>query len=422
MKFDNLEKKEVSLRQYVEKYVVDHNGLLCSSLYDETLKPWTPEDIKPTDEFINIPYKIWDILNYENSGMTTGAYLAAQSYRFLVTKCDDAFRLAQRSFCGIRYIYELGKQNEEGYFPKTYGGIYSEEASTDQYLYAMKGMMAYRYIAPEEDLQIIKNMITKMTDFWVKRKYRRTYFGIKEMLWPLGRFPSLLLMAYKVSGEHKYIDEFKRLNEKEMVYLAPADSQLYCRINNDRPIEFSEYEKRKGNKVLFRAIGECAAMDIMELDECLQHSDVYKEYWLRSMKQAWYEGKLELTDNGLSQWMFLYDPETRQVSVPEPEYYSESDAMDWSFLRWVGGFLSPRSTMLARVGVNVAKWLPEENAGETLVTILEKISPDDMKQFIDPDGKQILDKHRYQCHEICVDAIVNWLWAYWQGRYERVVI
>jgi hypothetical protein len=264
-------------------------------------------------------------------------------------------------------------------------------------------------------------MIPKMVDFWVQRKYRRTYFGIKDMLWPLGRFPSLLLMAYKVSGQQIYLDEFNRLNEQEKVYLSPADSQIYCRTNVDGPIEFSDYEKRKGNKFLLRGIGECSAMDIMELDECLQHSDAYKEYWLKSMKQMWFEGKLELVENGLSRGMLLYDPKTGNVSSPDSEYYSESNAMDWSFIRWTGGFLSSRSTILARVAVNVAKWLPQENASEVVIKILSEISPSDMKQYIDPDGKQILDKHRYQCHEVCSDSIVNWLWAYWQGRCEHLL-
>ena len=421
MDFKNLSEKETYFRQYTDKYLIREDGVVYSSVFDETLKPWTSKDIKPTDEFINIPYEIWDILNYENSGMTTGAYLAVQSYRYMVTKNEAALQQAQRCFRGIQYIYNVGKQKEVGYFPKIYGGVYSEETSTDQYLYAMKGMMAYMGIAPETDVQAIKSMIPQMVDFWVKRKYRRTYFGIKNMLWPLGRFPSLLLMAHKVSGHKKYLDEFKRLNQEEKIYLSPTDSPIYGRLNADRPVECSDYEKRKDNMFLLRDIGECATMDIMGLDECLQYSNAYKEYWLKSMKQAWYEGQLALTDNGLARVVFCYDPDTKRVTTPDPEYISESGEMDWSFMRWAGGHLCSRSTLLARAGINVAKWLPDENASQVAIKILADISPSNMKENIDPDGQQMLDKHRYRCHDVSVDAIVNWLWAYWQGRHEGAI-
>ena len=45
-----------------------------------------------------------------------------------------------------------------------------------------------------------------------------------------------------------------------------------------------------------------------------------------------------------------------------------------------------------------------------------------MKEYIDPDGKQMLDKHRYLCHVIVGVTITNWLWAYWQGKYNGIGI
>jgi hypothetical protein len=416
----SLKTKAGLLEEYTENFLVDTYGVLYCFINDRTQKPWTTGDFKPGDDFLKVPgFDDAEVSNYENSGMTTGAYLAAQSFKYKSTRDPVALKIAGRTFEGICHIYALGLRKEEGYFPKTYGGKYSEEASTDQYLYAMKGMMVYLDIAPPDHTRAIRSMIPRVVDFWVKRKYRRSYFGIKDMLWPLGRFPSLLIMAWKVSGEQKYLDEFYRLNEEEKVYLEPTEARIGPRLK--KPWQFTEYEKSQDNKLLQRGIEECAAMDIMELDECLQHSDAYKEHWLNSIRQMWREGKLGLTSGGLARVTFLYDPADGTVSVPPPGFIEDNNPINWSFESWAGGFLTARSTMLARVGVHVAKWLPEENASSTLLQILSNIDPNQLRQYIDPDGKQLLEKHRFMCHQVSVDAVTNWLWAYWQGCCEGII-
>ncbi len=417
----SLADKAELLESYAEKYLVDPHGVLYCFINDRTQKPWTRDDFTPDYDFLKVPgFDDAEVSNYENSGMTTGAYLAAQSFKYKSTRDPLALKLAGRTFDGIRHIYALGLQKEEGYFPKNYGDRYSEEASTDQYLYAMKGMTAYFDIAPPDHVRAIRSMIPRMVDFWVKRKYRRSYFGIKDMLWPLGRFPALLLMAWKMSGDKKYLDEFYRLNEEEKVYLKPAEAQLGPRLN--QPWQFTDYEKSRGNKFFLRGIEECAAMDIMELDECLQHSDAYRQHWLNSIRQMWREGKLALTSGGLARVTFLYDPADTAVSTPSPGFINDGNPINWSFESWAGGFLTARSTMLVRVGVHVAKWLPDENAPSTIREILSDIDPNCLRQYIDPDGKQMLEKHRFMCHEVCVDAVANWLWAYWQARFEGIIL
>jgi hypothetical protein len=310
-------------------------------------------------------------------------------------------------------------QKEEGYFPKSYGARISHEISTDQYLYAIKGMMAYRSIAPPDHVAAIGRMIPKMVDFWVKREYRHDYFAIKDMLWPLGRFPSLLFAAYAVSGEGRYRDEARRLNQTHHVYRHPADSQIMVRLEQKSP--FNDLEKRLGNRYLGLCIGECAAMDIMELDECLQHSQDYQTQWLASMAMSWREGKLPLVDRGLSRNWVLYDPANGHVTSPDPQFTGGPDTLKWSYMQWICGSLTARSTMLARVGVHVAKWLPDAGAGETVERILSGVVLADMRHNIDPDGKQMRPEHQFLCKLVDVDAITNWLWAYWQGRHEGVI-
>lgn len=163
---------------------------MLASIDDRTNKPWAPGYIKPTDDFLEVPgFEPWEFMNYENSGMTTGAYLAALSYQHRVTGESEVLSRAERTFQGLVHIYNIGRQQEEGYFPKTYGGRISHEISTDQYLYAIWGLIAYKEIAPEADVATIVHMVASMVDFWTKRDYRYDYFAFKDMLWPMGRFP-----------------------------------------------------------------------------------------------------------------------------------------------------------------------------------------------------------------------------------------
>lgn len=416
----NLQKKAAEFEKYVLDHFIDNNGVIYSRLNKTTKKPWKKQDWQDSYEFLKVPNRApWDIINYENSGMTTGALLAAMSYKYMVTQEENTLKTASLLLKGLNYIFEAGKTLEEGFFPKMYGGKYSSETSTDQCLYAMKGMMAFREIADEKETALINHMICKMVDFWVSRAYHYDYFGIKDMLWPLGRFPALLLMAYTCSKDKKYLAEFTKLNQENDVYKFPADSQLLQRKNT--PDNFSEYEKINGRNYLLTVVHECATMDIMELDECLERNDDYRNYWLKSMKQCWQEGKLSLANDGYCYFRILYNPKTHEVNIPHPGYTLPEAPLGWDFLRWAGAIKMPRSTMLARVGINVNKWLPEENSMQEVIKILNSVSLDKLSDYIPNDTDQILPKHKFLSSMLCGDSAANWLWAYWQGRQEGFI-
>lgn len=418
----SLENKACWFEDYIQKYMIDKNGVVYSRLNVDTNRPLVDHDIQPGSELLPAgDFSISEILNYENSGMTTGAYLAAMVYKYRVTKDLESLQKAAFAFEGLRWIYNLGLQEKEGFFPKTYGGKISEQVSSDQYLYAMKAMMAYRQIACIDHVKQIERMIPKMADFWIDCDYKRTYFSIKDMQWPLGRFPCFAIMAYVVSGEQKYLDEFNRLNEEFKVYKKPWESQIYNR-KQDSPDVFNDYEKSQGNKYLLGYLGESAVMDIMELDECLQHSDAHVDDWLRVMRIMWNEGKVMQADNGYSYSKVLYDPQTGKVTIPQPGYVGPVGELKWSFVSWAGKMYMPRSTMFARVGVNIAKWLPDEDGPAWTRKILEGIQVDMITDYIPADENQIEDKHKFLNKLVCGDSICNWLWAYWQGLYEGVLV
>jgi len=417
----SLSAKALSIDQYLHEKLVDENSVVYASIESESQLPWTADSWPVDGDLIKVEGSTpWEILNYENCGMTTGAALAALAYKWRVTRDAETYSRAQGLLQGLRHIYEIGRQKEPGYFPKIYGGRFSHETSTDQYLYAIKGMMAWRQVAPENDVALIRDLVTSMVDFWMKRDYRYDYFGLENMQWPLGRFPSLLYAAHVASGDDKYRVEAERINQEHQVYLHPVESQILLRAEANG--EFSPYEHQQGNKYRGIFIAECTAMDIMELDECLLHGGIWREEWLRSMEFSWREGSLSLTPDGLAYACTLYDPKAGTSGPTPPGWLNDGpDPLDWSFLRWTGGFVVPRSTMLARVGVHVAKWRPDLSVTPTILNILRGVGLDEMRHCLDPDGQQLLPRHHYMTRWVDSDAIVNWLWAYWQGRYEGVI-
>jgi len=227
-------------------------------------------------------------------------------------------------------------------------------------------------------------------------------------------------MAWVISGRPEYLAEFNRLNEEEKTYLQPSSSQVHVR-NAENPPFFSEYERGHGNKYLLMNLGEAAAMDIMGIDECLKYSTEHTKDWLTSMRIMWNEGKLIQADNGYAYYKVLYDPMTEKVTVPAPGYSDFIYELKWSFINWVGHIYMPRSTMFARAGVTVAKWLPDEDAPKWIRKILNGIDTSRITDYIPADENQMEDRHKFLTMQVCGDSITNWLWAYWESRYENII-
>lgn len=415
---NSLAEKAVRIEQYIEDHFIDQDGMVYACINSVTHRPWIEQDFAAGDDCQPVlGITPWDFVNYENSGMTTGSYLAAQSFKWRVTKDERAYARAKKAFKGICRIYELGRQKEEGFFPKTYGGRFSHELSSDQYQWAIKGMMEWLPVAPWDDAASIRRMVPKMVDYWMKRKYHHDYFALKDLEWPLGRFVSLLYAAHAASGDQKYLDEAERLHDERNVHLNPPDGQILHRARAGDA--FSEIEKSLGDCYLApHGTVEVAAMDIMDLDLCLNLSKSRTENWLQSVATMWEEGTLCLDEDGFGRVSMVYDPRTSKSWSPEPQWIGGQDPLNWGYLRYIGGHTTARSTQLARVGIHVAKWLPEKDAMVIVKKILRNVDMDRMLHVIDPDGHQVPDPFKFMCRMQDGDAITNWLWAYWQGRFE----
>ena len=77
--------------------------------------------------------------------MVTGAYMQSEVLRYVRTGAADALANAQRRMQALWWVYQTGKQLATGFFPKVYGGHFSNETSTDQVLYPKKTVKANFY-------------------------------------------------------------------------------------------------------------------------------------------------------------------------------------------------------------------------------------------------------------------------------------
>ena len=80
---DLLKPRAAELECFVKDHSIDPWGVIYTAFESGTLGPWTDENWNLEDDFLPVKgFAAREVLQYENSGMTTGGYLAAQTYRW----------------------------------------------------------------------------------------------------------------------------------------------------------------------------------------------------------------------------------------------------------------------------------------------------------------------------------------------------
>lgn len=416
----HLSERAREIEAWLEDRFVDPNGIVFTYIDTEHERPLTDAFFEPGQEAIQLPgtenYTPAEWHNYENCGMTTGAYMQGLLYRHAVEGDSKSLARARRGFEAIHYIYDLGKQLEEGFFPKIYGNRFSEQTSTDQVLYAMLALDQFHRVATDAEKKEISHMIAEMIRFWVKRGYRYKYFWHEDMLWPLGRFPSLLLMGYKHSGEELFKKEYDRLLA-EGVNKGPVESRLAPKLSGELPPMPYEIEQ---NAWLIGELEGTVSMDTMELCYCLDQdpTNPWADQWKRSIKYVWNECTLVLVPDGTMYRHVLVDMETGEPRRPEPAEFRESNGPgDWLGHRLVLGDRRGDSTFMARSAIQAQPHVPDQGMVDAARLILRSLGKDDLRTHFDPDRFPPELQHRTRLYS--GDAVANWHWAYWHGRAQN---
>lgn len=402
----DLNARALSIEAWAERHFLDDHGLVYTQIDRATGKPLTAGFFGPDDD----PHPVGGadpvgMYSYENCGMTTGAYTQALLERYAASGDPTALERARRGFLALRHIYDMGRQLEAGFFPKIYGGRFSEQTSTDQVLYAVLALDRFSAFATETERREIATMIGKMVGFWVERNYTYHYYHVRDMQWPLARFPSLLLLAFNHTGDTRFQSEYARLLAQG-VNRHPGESRLRRKRNGEMPP--SDFEREHQAWVL-SGTADAVTMDIMELDYVLRNDpdNEWAACWRRSVELMWAEGTASLAPDGRVYVQCLVDMQTGE-SRPMPPRSPGS----CSYMRYCSGARSGWSSMIARAGVQALPYLAAHGpARETINHILGALDVETLTYVDDPE--RFAPEHRFMTRFLSGDALANWLWAYW---------
>jgi len=396
---------------FLHDHFLDSNGVVLSQLDKETLRvptesffPDPVEGMSAGEDWYVDGFKRSEVAGYENCGMCTGAYLASLTYRYLVEKDSRVLTLAGKAYGALRHVYEIGRELEEGFFPKIYGNRFTPQTSSDQFLYAVYAMDQYHEVAPTAHRAEVAKMIPAMIRFWMRRNYTYHYYHLENMEWPVMRFPPLLLLAQKYSGESEFRAEADRLLADGMPQL-PEWDQLGDKQRGLRAI--SDYEKSQKAFLVFN-MADCLTMDVMNLDLLLRLAPTHArvDQWRQGVLAMWNQARLTIAPNGKYYSQILVDTDTGEVRRPRgfPEDSPPGTESGWS-------------TMVARGAIMASEYLPANREEIRLhaTSILSLIDIAGMTYLDNPE--RLPPRMRFKTHTLSGDSITNWLWAYWQGRY-----
>ena len=376
---------------FLEKHFADRNGVIYTLIDAATLKPaddafYEPyAKIKPT--LFNAPCR-WgpdhftpaEMGWYENCGMTTGCYLESlcSVLRTPGDGTEEIRKRAKRTFDALVYIYNTGQAWEKGFFPKIWGDRLSHQTSTDQCLYAVHSMHNYYPFASEEDRKKIAEIIVGIAEFWHRRKYILTYYDRVDMVWPPLRFPPLLMLAYRYSGNEDLKKEALRI------------------LNEHRDI-IPEYLVRGE---YMGASADCMTMDTMNFELMVDFAPLPEEWHemlFSGLRKEWNQRKQSLTPDGYYRPNMHYDQKTG-IAVPREKGCPRS--------AW--------STMIVRAGLQLSRLIPDiyPEAREAAELVLNQLAPEDMNYYHPEDKEQFESEQRYKMLFLSGDAITNRQWAY----------
>ena len=341
-----------------------------------------------------------------------------------------ALARARRCFQALRYIYEMGKQLEEGFMPKIYDNEFSEDTSSDQILFAILALDHFHRHATGAEKSEISHMIAAIVRFFVKRDYKVTYCRLKDMQWPLARFTCKTLMAYKHSGDEYFKKEYERLLTLG-VNEYPGEEQIRLKLAGK--FKPSALEKEEGGWLL-TYVTACAQMDLMELDYLLRNdpNNKWATRWKRSCIQMWNEGANMIAEDGRAYTTLVLDFETHELRplsksrflTPDTnrakvDNFGEPDIDAFSYYPYMLFMHSCKSAytspLFARGGIQVSEHFPREVSIRPLARrIIKSLGLGDMTYLDEPE--LLAPQFRYRCNMISGDTVTNWLWAYWQGR------
>ena len=407
-----LTERDAAFRSILADHAVDEFGIVRSTLHFDGLRPL--EDADMPHAVALVPGVTPSALHsYEDAGMATGAFLAAQSLRFRLTGAREARRLADQAFAGIRSIYDLGRTTVEGFFPKPYGGRSSSHTSRDQYLFVLAGLHAYYGIADPARRQEIAQMAAKMADYWISINYTTKYFHLPpsshlaDFMGSL--FLGLIRIAHMLSGQDRLLREYERLYHDER--LGPRMREtLRAELLAGAPYDGGTYFRQHQNSIMMK----CMAIDhLYGIDLARQ------TVWDDALVQFWNDDALVSLDpeDGLNYFLVGFDPARNETFLTEPGVIpGMANPLGLAFLTWGGRRKTPGSAQTAFSCAVIADRLGLGAARDTGLGILQRLTLDTFRGLTVPSPEHVPPGSEHQLAILNTACIAFWEWAYWLGR------
>ena len=415
---NQLQQRADKFKKIIVDAGMDDAGAVRTVIMRNELRPVTDADMA-ADAWRHEGTSPSGFMCYEDAGMTTGGFLASESLRYEVTGDEDAKRNADKAFQGICWIYELGKEKTEGYFPKPYDRKISDQISRDQYIFAMTGMMNYYRIADAEKRAKIKRMMARMAGYWISIDYRSEYLGLAatshlhDFMGPL--FLGIIHYGYAFSGDQQFLDEFNRIFHEEKLGERLPDN-LVAQFKRGEPYDGGMYLRQEENPIM---------MQTMAIDHLWDQRQEHADLWKRALAQYRDEELFAQLDyeSGMVYFTTGYNPAKDQFFIAPPGPIEElTDPLGLQWIKWGGERKTAGSTQVAYSAAVIADRLQCDKTRDSARMILEKMDIDKFSRCCVPDPSHVpagLDLERDEKFlDVCY--LAYWLWAYWLGKARKL--
>jgi len=409
----DLEQRAAQFDDILTRHAADEHGIVMASIRLDPLGPLDAGDIGHGQSLITSA-TAEELYAYEDAGMATGAYLAAQSLRYQVTGEAEALDRADAAYAGLRRIYTLGARGAQpGYFPKPYGGRCSDQISRDQYLFTMSGLAEHDAIAGTERRAEIREMLRAMARYWMRIDYSPAYFGLPPAShlddYMGSLFLGLIGIAAELTDDAELRREYDRLfTDRRLGPRMPETLTEHFR--RGRLYDGAMYYRQPENPMMMKAM----AVDFL-WDRQPQHRDL----WMRSL-QAYWEGDLlvplDLT-TGLNYFILEYDAQTGAARRAEPGVVDAiENPLNLAILNWGGDRQHAGSVQVAFAAAIIASRLRSPAAGHVVNFILSKLTLGRFRGLSVSDPRHIPPGHEFEVNLLNSGYLAYWLWTYWLAR------
>jgi hypothetical protein len=426
------------IEQFVHRRYFDEAGLMYSHINWQEERPFTAADFSSTDSTMPGP-EPHQWMSYENSAFISGLFLAAQCYRYEVTRDPEALEFAQQAYRSIDANYQLTEQRDSGsegltqkagfidpsaqrkaaqygFFCKPYYGLGTDRTSTEQHFGPLVGLYRYWPLATPEIQDRIAQIFSEVSRRW-RAGYKINFFGEAwdlEKSYPRAQRHMFLWavmhrMAYELTHEAACYDEFARLDALygamptpketswglgQASYISTEDRSFHVQIVMGAEI-LLDLEPSNRARYL-RGMGEWWKYSFIG-----QREDLLSYYFVRvdSMTGAWDKLPLSIKPRAFWRSSFLLHNATLPIC-------------------WLG--------TRERQGISsaiVANYLPEEvvSARDRLRRVYGELNKEHLKWFADPEGV-MPGEIDWMLNVLQGDSLAFYSLGYWYARANNITL